>query len=284
MSRATFDNLRTGHRRAVRWGPFEYGDLLDTACCRVRFARRGVPTLSCILPPWPMLARALLIPTLLPHEWTTARSIFSMRCERLMSPDLSSPRPARPMASRILSLSRDDAATSGKPYGRSKLMVEHILADVCAAHGLGATALRYFNGGEANPDWEIGEDHDPETHLIPLVLQAAAGLQPEIRVFGHDWPTPDGTCIRRHDPRLRPCRSARCCGDPHGAWPFAGLQPWCWKGSSIREVIETARRATGRTIVEEAAPRRAGDPPELVADATAARAALNWSPKRLARA
>jgi len=165
------------------------------------------------------------------------------------------------------------------PYGASKLMVERMLADYDAAYGLRSVALRYFNAAGADPEGELGERHDPETHLIPLVLQAAAGRRPAIRVFGTDYDTPDGTCIRDYIHVQDLCGAhlaaleRLAAGAPSAAYNLGNGQ-----GFSVREVIAAAERVIGRSIPVEFAPRRPGDPARLVADSRAARAALAWTP------
>jgi UDP-galactose 4-epimerase (EC 5.1.3.2) len=166
------------------------------------------------------------------------------------------------------------------PYGASKLMVERILADFEQAHGLRWIALRYFNAAGADPEGEIGEDHDPETHLIPLALQAVAGRGPRLQVFGTDYPTPDGSCIRdyihvadlarAHVEGLAHLRA----GAVSGAFNLGTGQ-----GSSVLEVIAAIERVTGRPVPYEIGPRRPGDPPVLYADADKARRLLGWVPR-----
>ncbi|MEW2581772.1 UDP-glucose 4-epimerase GalE [Streptomyces virginiae] len=164
------------------------------------------------------------------------------------------------------------------PYGASKLAVDHMIAGECVAHGLAAVSLRYFN--VAGAYGEFGERHSPETHLIPLVLQVALGERESISVFGEDYPTPDGTCVRDYihvadlaEAHLAALRSAT-----------AGEHLICnlgnGSGFSVREVIETVRKVTGREIPEVVAPRRAGDPAMLVASARAAHERLGWTPNR----
>ena len=163
-------------------------------------------------------------------------------------------------------------------YGRSKLMAETILRDACAAHGLAAVALRYFNAAGADPDGDCGEEHDPETHLVPLVLQAAAGLRSDIAVFGSDYDTEDGTCIRDyvHVTDLALAHVAALSASQLGK--FAAYNLGTGTGSSISEVITRAREITGKRISVTTAARRPGDPPALVADAARARAELKWAP------
>ncbi|GIW81727.1 MAG: UDP-glucose 4-epimerase GalE [Gemmatales bacterium] len=165
------------------------------------------------------------------------------------------------------------------PYGRSKLAVERILEDYTSAYQWGCAALRYFNAAGAHPDGTIGEDHNPETHLIPLVLQVALGLRREVEIFGTDYPTPDGTCIRDYV-HVNDLAEAHLLVLEH-------LQPGqmlrynlgIGRGYSVREVIETAKEVTGRTIAVKEAPRRPGDPPILVASADKIQKELGWRPR-----
>ncbi|MGW4286227.1 UDP-glucose 4-epimerase GalE [Streptomyces sp. NPDC004673] len=164
------------------------------------------------------------------------------------------------------------------PYGASKLAVDHMITSEAHAHGLAAVSLRYFNvAGAYGP---YGERHDPESHLIPLVLQVAQGRRDAISVYGDDYPTPDGTCVRDYihvadlaDAHLLALGAARS-----GEHLICNLGNG--NGFSVREVIETAREVTGHPIPEVTAPRRAGDPAVLVASADTARATLGWNPSR----
>ena len=162
------------------------------------------------------------------------------------------------------------------PYGFTKLVIEHALADYSHAYGLGYAALRYFNASGAAADGTLGEDHDPETHLIPLILQVALGQREYVEVFGTDYPTPDGTCIRDYIhvddlatahvaalEKLQPGKALKLnLGTGHGA--------------SVQEVIDLCREVTGRPIHTRTTTRREGDPPQLVANAAAAKRELNW--------
>ncbi len=164
------------------------------------------------------------------------------------------------------------------PYGFTKLVIENALRDYAAAYDFGYAALRYFNAAGACPDGSIGEDHDPESHLIPIVLQVALGQREHITVFGDDYPTADGTCIRDYI-------HVNDLGLAHLA-ALERLQPGkgievnlgTGNGNSVREVIDVCREVTGHAIPEVMGKRRAGDPPELVADARKANELLEWKP------
>ncbi len=166
------------------------------------------------------------------------------------------------------------------PYGRSKRMVEQILEDFGAAHGLGYVALRYFNAAGADPEGRLGELHHPETHLIPLVLQTALGQCESVRIFGEDYDTPDGTCIRDyvHVSDLAAAHVAALeylrAGGASGAFNLG-----MGHGYSVREVIETCEAVTARPVRVVAAPRRPGDPPRLTADCGKAKRVLGWTPQ-----
>ncbi|MFC8824788.1 UDP-glucose 4-epimerase GalE [Streptomyces sp. NPDC057137] len=175
-------------------------------------------------------------------------------------------------------ITETDPTAPTSPYGASKLAVDHMIGGECVAHGLAAVSLRYFNVAGAYGSY--GERHEPESHLIPLVLQVALGARESISVYGDDYPTPDGTCVRDYihvadlaDAHLLALDAA-----------VAGEHLVCnlgnGSGFSVREVIETVRTVTGHPVPEVAAPRRAGDPAVLVASAATARERLGWTPSR----
>jgi len=167
------------------------------------------------------------------------------------------------------------------PYGYTKLVVEQALTDYSAAYGFSFAALRYFNASGASPTGDIGEDHTPETHLIPLVLQVALGQRDKIMMFGDDYPTRDGTCVRDyiHVDDLASAHALALdklvAGGPGTA---LRLNLGIGLGYTVREVVDACRKVTGHAIPAVVAPRREGDPPELVADSTAAKRELGWKP------
>jgi len=173
-------------------------------------------------------------------------------------------------------ISEDHPQQPINPYGFTKLAIEHALADYAHAYGLGYAALRYFNASGAAADGTIGEDHDPETHLIPLVLQVALGQRECIDVFGTDYPTPDGTCIRDYihvdDLAAAHVLAIGKLGDGSALKLNLGTG----RGASVQEVVDTCREVTGHKIPIRAAARREGDPPELVANPAAAKRELGW--------
>jgi UDP-glucose 4-epimerase len=272
------DSLQRGHRRAVPEGAaFVEVDLLDLDGTRAALA----PGFDAVL----HFAALALVPESVEHperyyrgnvvaslnlldamrESGVGRLVFSSTCAVYGEPD-------------EVPIHEDVPPAPVNAYGASKLAVDRMIADECRAHGLGAVSLRYFNvAGASGP---IGEDHEPETHLIPLILRAAAGRRPHVSIFGTDYPTPDGTAIRdyihvedladAHTLALDACRPGE----------HRVLNLGNGNGFSVREVIEAARRVTAAEIpaVEEA--RRPGDPPMLVAASERIRAVLGWTPAK----
>jgi len=168
------------------------------------------------------------------------------------------------------------------PYGRSKAMVETMLADYSAIYGFKAIALRYFNAAGADPKGRAGERHDPETHLIPLALQAAAGLRSEMKIFGGDYDTPDGTCIRDYihvddlaDAHVKAVQNLTSRKNT----TFEIINIGTGKGYSVKEIIELCQSITGQNFPVSLKPRRPGDPAKLVADPAKAKVLLDWQPK-----
>jgi UDP-glucose 4-epimerase len=180
----------------------------------------------------------------------------------------------------VLPISEDLPQNPINPYGMTKLMVERILADFDVAYGLKSVCFRYFNAAGAHPEGLLGEDHNPETHLIPLVLQAALGQRPAVSILGTDYPTPDGTCIRDYI-HVADLATAHVLGLEYllqgGASERINLGNG--NGFSVRDVIETARQVTGREIPVIEGDRRPGDPPVLVGSGEKARQLLGWQPQ-----
>lgn len=165
------------------------------------------------------------------------------------------------------------------PYGNTKLAVEYMLKDYAPAYGIAATALRYFNASGCAADGSLGEDHNPETHLIPLILEVALGKRPHIEIYGTDYATPDGTCIRDyiHVDDLAEAHLLALEKTPAGE--FKAYNVGTGKGYSVRDVITMVEIVTGKSIKVVESARRAGDPPALVAAANLIRKELGWSPK-----
>jgi UDP-glucose 4-epimerase len=169
--------------------------------------------------------------------------------------------------------------TPVNPYGLSKLMVEQILSDYDRAHALKSVSLRYFNAAGADPDGLLGERHEPETHLIPLVLQAAMGKRPHITVFGQDYDTPDGTCIRDYVHVADLCQAhLQALSFLEKQGESAAFNLGNGQGFSVNQVIEAARKLIGRNIPVVYSERRIGDPARLVADSALAKEKLGWTP------
>ena len=178
-------------------------------------------------------------------------------------------------------ISEDQPQRPINPYGFTKYVVEQCLLHYRSAFGIGFAALRYFNAAGASPQGDIGEDHDPESHLIPIVLQVALGQRPHITVFGDDYPTPDGTCVRDYVHVDDLAEAHLLALQQIGPETELRVNLGTGRGHSVSEVIEASRRVTGEPIPAQIGARRAGDPPELVADATRARRTLDWTPRYL---
>jgi UDP-glucose-4-epimerase GalE len=275
-----YDSLIRGHREAVRWGPFVQGDLADAkrltdtlkryeVAAVLHFAAFAYVGESVEEPGLYFRNNVANTLTLLEAMRTSAvrHIVFSSTCATYGVPErvpITESAPQRPV----------------NPYGESKLMVERILHWYGGAHGFTHAALRYFNAAGADPEAEIGEDHEPETHLIPLVLQAAMGRRAGIDVLGTDYPTPDGTAIRDyiHVQDLAEAHVKAVQLLLKGGLSIT-VNLGTGTGHSVREVIAAAERVTGRRVPRREAPRRAGDPPVLVADPSRARELLGWTAK-----
>jgi UDP-arabinose 4-epimerase len=279
-SPVALDNLVHGHRWAVRWGPFEQADLADREAIE-RVLRRHDIGAVIHFAAYAYVGESMADPgkyfrnnvahTLNLLEAMRAvgvgRIVFSSTCATYGVPE------AVPIA-------EGERQLPVNPYGESKLFIERALYWQGAAHGLRWTALRYFNAAGADPDGEIGEDHDPETHLIPLAIETALGRRRELQVLGTDYLTPDGTAVRDYvhvtdlaDAHVRALRHLE------GEGPSGALNLGTGRGHSVREVIAMVERVSGRKVNARNAPRRAGDPPVLVAAPGRARELLGWEPR-----
>jgi UDP-glucose 4-epimerase len=275
-----FDNLATGHREAVGDATLVVGDLLDPPSLASLFAAHRFDAVMhfCALSlvgvsvgePYQYYQNNVAGTLNLLQEMRVAgvaKLVFSSTAAVFGNPEtelIDETHPTRPI----------------NPYGASKLMVERILADAVHAYGLRSVALRYFNAAGADPSGEIGESHEPETHLIPNVLRAALGGGGALKVFGDDYATRDGTCVRDYvhvnDLASAHLKAIQFMADHDGAHLF---NLGNGQGFTVLEVIEAARRVTGVEIAFERAPRRAGDPPVLVASSARAREQLGWTPQ-----
>lgn len=273
----TYDNLVYGHRWAVKWGPLEEGDILD----RKRLDQviyRYQPKAVMHFAAYAYVGESVENPGKYYRNNVTGtlNLLEAMRDNQLDKVIFSSTCATYGIPQRV-PITENHPQRPINPYGASKLMIERMLEDFYVAHGIRSISLRYFNAAGADPDGEIGEDHDPEPHLVPLALFAALGRRPGITIFGVDYETPDGTCIRDFihvtdlgDGHLLALKALEN-GAQRAAYNLGnGL------GFSVREVIKTAKDVTGRSIKVKIGARRSGDPPSLVGDARKAINELGW--------
>ncbi|MGH6888406.1 MAG: UDP-glucose 4-epimerase GalE [Rhizomicrobium sp.] len=280
LSPVTYDNLSRGFRSLVRYGPFEEGDILDEARL-IEVLKKHRPVAVMHFAAFAYVGESVEAPLdYYRNNFAGALSlvgamrkcgveqlVFSSTCAVYGTPETQPMPESLPLA-------------PINPYGRSKLMVEQALQDASAAHRFRSVSLRYFNASGAHPSGEIGELHEPETHLIPRALMAATGEIESIEVFGTDYPTADGTAVRDYvhvcdlaDAHVAALRYLKEGGQTNAFNLGTG------RGYSVREVLESVSRVTGRAPRSCMAPRRAGDPPVLVADPRNARDALGFAPK-----
>ncbi len=276
----TLDNMVYGHDWAVKWGPLVRGDILSAADLDGVFAAHK-PAAVVHFAAFAYVGESVQNPAKYYHNNVTGtlslldamrrhgcgHIVFSSTCATYGVPI-------------ALPIPEDHPQKPINPYGWSKLMIEQILRDYEQAYGITHASLRYFNAAGADPDGEIGEDHDPETHLIPLVIKAALGLRKHIEVFGTDYDTPDGTAIRDyiHVTDLADAHvSAISRLLDKGASAMLNLGTGV--GNTVRQVIEAVERVSGRKVPVVEGPRRPGDPPALYANAGGAGRLLHWTPR-----
>jgi UDP-glucose 4-epimerase len=276
----TLDNLSSGHRDAVLGGIFVQGDLADADSLPLIFEKYQ-PEAVMHFASYIQVGESVrkpdiyyrnnvtntlnLLDTML--KFDVKKFIFSSTAAVFGEPDyvpIDELHPNRPL----------------NPYGRSKWMIEQILSDYSQAFDFRSVCLRYFNAAGADPDGELGERHDPETHLIPLILQAASGRRENIHVFGRDYDTPDGTCIRDYIHIVDLC-SAHLAAleylNQNGISDRFNLGNG--SGFSVQEVIDAVQMVSGKQVAVINGPRREGDPARLVADSKRARNILSWQPR-----
>lgn len=279
LSVTVLDDLSRGHREMVTGGRFVEGDLGDRRLLDRLFAEQRVDAVMHFAA-LSLVGESVQSPlayyhnnvgntvTLLQamHAHDVHRFIFSSSAAVYGEPERS------PIA-------ESSTCNPTNPYGATKLAVERMLADCATAHGLRHVSLRYFNAAGADPSGTIGERHEPETHLIPLVLQTALGERPSVSIFGTDYPTADGTCVRDYVHVQDLAQAHRLALQSLLAdGPSATYNLGNSRGHSVREVIDAARRITGRAIPAVETGRRAGDPAVLIADSTRIRSELGWRP------
>jgi len=275
-----YDNLCTGHRDAVRYGPFEEGDILDgdrldevfaryRPECVVHFAASAYVGVSVRDPAAYYRNNIVGSLSLLNamHRGGTDAIVFSSTCATYGIPA-------------ELPLVETSPQLPINPYGFTKLAIEHALSDYGHAYGLRWIALRYFNAAGADPEGELGERHDPETHAIPLCIRAAMGTGPRFAVFGTDYPTPDGSAIRDYI-HVHDLASAHvlAVGRLRDGAPSAAYNLATGTGTSVLDIVSEVERCTGRKVPVDLAARREGDPPSLYASTDKARAELGWVPR-----
>lgn len=279
----TFDNLSTGHRWAVKWGPLYEGDLLDTAALQdaidrhrpaavMHFAANALVGESAIDPAKYYRNNTLGSFNLLEAVRRNGIGVFvfSSTCASYGIPT-------------VVPIPENHPQTPINAYGASKLAVEHMLEFYSHAYGLRSAALRYFNAAGASSDGDLGEEHDPETHLIPLAIGAAMGTCPPLKVFGTDYDTPDGTAIRDyiHVSDLAEAHLAALTYLLNGGGTVR-LNLGTGVGLSVRQIMSAIEKTLDLTVPFEDAPRRVGDPPALVADPRRATELLGWKPSHSA--
>jgi UDP-arabinose 4-epimerase len=275
-----FDDLSSGRQHAVKWGDFVRGDIRSADQVRAAI-RQYKPDAVMHFAARIEVGEGQKFPTdfydnnvsgalnlvRVMREEGVNNLVFSSTCAIYGDPER-------------LPLTEDQAKRPVSVYGRTKLMVEQMLEDIARAEGLKYAALRYFNAAGADPDGEIGEEHDPETHLIPNAIKAAVGRGGPMKLFGNDYPTPDGTCVRDFI-HVSDLATAHILAADRLAGGGECLQLNLGSGDArtVLETLQSVERATGRAVPHTISPRRAGDAVALYADNSKARRELGWTPK-----
>ena len=279
-----FDDLSLGYREAVQWGTFVHGDIRDTRALGEAIEAHGIKTVihfAGLIE----VGRSVIRPDLF-WDVNVAGTISLLAALRGRGVDrlvFSSSAAVYGQGGRgpLETIPEDAPKAPASPYGDTKLACEWMIQAECRAYGLSAVALRYFNAAGADPSGQIGEAHDPETHLIPLAIAAGLGRGKPLTVFGDDFDTPDGTCLRDyiHVSDLAAAHVAALKVElAAGAYEAANVG--AGQGRSVREVVDAVGRALGKPVPHGVGARRAGDPASLVANPSHAKALLGWSAKR----
>jgi UDP-arabinose 4-epimerase len=275
----TFDNLSRGHEWAVKWGPLVVGDIADREALRKAFkAHRPVAVIH--FAAFAYVGESVTDPAMYYHNnvagsLSLVRAaldagvdsiVFSSTCSTYGVPD-------------TLPIDESHEQRPVNPYGATKLAVERMLADFAIAYGMRSVSLRYFNAAGADPEGEIGEYHDPETHALPLAILSALGGKAPFQIFGTDYPTPDGTAIRDYI-HVSDLATGHVAALHH---LLKGRKSLCINlgtghGHSVRELVSSVERVSGKRVDVREASRREGDPPVLIADAGTAMETLGWEP------
>ena len=277
----SYDNLSRGNAEAVQWGALEIGELADRDRLTDVMTRHDVNAVIHFAA-FAYVGEANDNPAMYHRNNVdgTATLLEAMRVRGVEKIVLSSSCAVYGMP-RAVPISEDSAIAPINPYGATKAICEQMLADCAATSALNFIALRYFNAAGADPDGEIGECHVPETHAIPLLLEVAAGEKPHFTIFGDDYPTTDGTCIRDyiHVADLADAHVAALRALHDGAAKNTAFNLGTGRGASVRELVDAAREVTKHPLPVQIGQRRPGDPAWLVADASRAHEQLDWHPR-----
>jgi len=276
-----YDDLSTGHRDFVKWGPLVEGDIRDRGkladalaahrpALVMHFAALALVGESVVQPEryWDVNVGGVFALLEAMRATGCDKLVFSSSCAVYGEPE-------------AMPIDEQTIKAPVTPYGASKLTAEWMMESFDQAHGLKSVRLRYFNACGADPEGEIGEDHAPETHLIPLILDVALGRRESISIFGADYPTPDGTAVRDYI-HVLDLAAAHLAAAEHllGGGETAAVNLGTGEGASVAEVVAAVERVTGQKIAAVPGPRRTGDPPRLVANPTLAGSLLGWKARR----
>lgn len=275
-----YDNLVYGHKESVKWGILEIGDLADEKRLKEVFEKYPIDAVMHFAA-YAYVGESVREPAKYYRNniCNTIQLLETMRCHHVNMLVFSSSCATYGIPEQ-LPITEEMPQHPINPYGRTKWMAEQIFEDYNNAYGLQYCCLRYFNAAGADPEGEIGESHTPETHLIPLVIEAAAGNREHVSIFGTDYPTQDGTCIRDYihvtdlaDAHIRALEYLKSGGLSQC------LNLGNGKGWSVAQVIDTVKQVTGRNFTVKKEATRPGDPPALVGSAKKASQVLGWEPK-----